>query len=170
MKEVLIDRTFDRKGWVMKPVVRLWAYALLIPLAWVLTAHFGIAINLSQSLPQKVWLIHFSQNPKRGDYVIFKAPQSVGLGENGTVIKQVIGMPGDEVLRIDRDFFINGSYVARAKATSLQQKPLNLGPQGLLAEGQYYVWTPHKDSCDSRYAKMGWITTSQLLGIAYAIW
>ncbi len=169
MKKVLIDRTFERH-WIFKHLGKLWVYALPIALAWVLTTHFGIAINLSQSLPQKVWLIRYSQNPVMGDYVLFKAPISVGLGENGTIIKKVIGVPGDEVLRIDRDFFINGSYVARAKATSLQKEPLNLGPQGLLAEGQYYVWTPHKDSCDSRYAKMGWVSAHQLLGIAYAIW
>ena len=165
MKSVLIDRTCDRK-----PVERLWIYALFIPLAFVLTTHFGIAINLSQSLPQKVWLIRFSKQPARGDYVLFKAPLSVGLGEKGTIIKQVIGMPGDEVLRIGRNFFINGAYVARAKTVSLEKEPLEPGPQGLLAEGQYYVWTPHKDSCDSRYAKMGWIGTDQLLGIAYALW
>lgn len=60
--------------------------------------------------------------------------------------------------------------MARAKAFSLQQEPLEPGPQGLLAEGQYYVWTPHKDSFDSRYAKMGWIDAPQLLGVAYALW
>ena len=169
MKEVLIDRTFERH-WMFKHVGRLWVYALPIALAWVLSTHFGIAINLSHSLPQKVWLIRFSQNPKKGDYVLFKAPLSVGLGEDGTVIKQVIGVPGDTVLRIDRDFFINGSYVAKAKAFSHQQEPLEPGPQGLLTEGQYYVWTPHKDSFDSRYAKMGWIDASQLLGVAYALW
>ncbi|MBP6103523.1 MAG: S26 family signal peptidase [Gammaproteobacteria bacterium] len=169
MKEVLIDRTFER-DWVFKHIGTLWACALPIVLAWVLSTHFGIAFNLSHSLPQKVWLIRLSQNPVRGDYVLFKAPFSVGLGENGTVIKQVIGVPGDEVLRIDRDFFINGSYVARAKAFSRQQEPLEPGPQGLLAEGQYYVWTPHKDSFDSRYAKMGWMDASQLLGVAYALW
>lgn len=170
MKEVLIDRTFEKQYWMFKHLGKLWAYALPIALAWVLTTHFGIAINLSHSLPQKVWLIRYSQNPKKGDYVLFKAPLSVGLGENGTVIKQVIGVPGDEIFRIGQDFFINRVYVARAKTVSLKQDPIEPGPQGLLAEGQYYVWTPHKDSFDSRYAKMGWIDASQLLGVAYALW
>ncbi len=170
MKEVLIDRSFEKPFSFFKNLGQFLTYGSMIALLWFLTTHFGIAINLSQSLPHKVWLIRFSQNPARGDYVLFKAPSSVGLGENGTVIKQVIGVSGDEVLRINRDFFINGSYVASAKAFSLQEEPLEPGPQGLLAEGQYYVWTPHKDSFDSRYAKMGWISTSQLLGVAYALW
>lgn len=170
MKSTWMNQPFEQAPLWRRSPIKNWAYLLLIPLAWMLTSHFGIAINLSESLPQKVWLIRFAATPARGDYVLFKAPLSLGLARDLSLIKQVMGMPGDEVLRLDRDFWINGAYVARAKAYALTGEALKPGPQGLLAEGQYYVWSPHQDSFDSRYAKMGWVARAQLLGVAYAIW
>ena len=70
---------------------RYWS-VLLIPLAWILTDHFGVALNMSQSLPQKVWLVHLKQMPQRGDYVVFRAPLRTGLERGSTVIKQVKGI------------------------------------------------------------------------------
>jgi conjugal transfer pilin signal peptidase TrbI len=78
-------------------------------------------------------------------------------------------MPGDVVTRIDRDFFINGSHVGRAKPFSRQDVPLEPGPTGTLPAGRYYVRAPHPDSLDSRYRLTGWISQSQIIGRAYAL-
>jgi conjugal transfer pilin signal peptidase TrbI len=41
---------------------------------------------------------------------------------------------------------------------------LTLGPTGVIPPGHYFVWTPHRDSLDSRYALTGWIKDAQLQG------
>ncbi len=143
---------------------------LLIPLAWWLTTQIGYAINLTQSFPQKFWLIVYHQQPTRGDYILFKAPIKSSVPAGTTVIKQVMGVPGDSIIRVNQDFFINGQYILTAKKHSLQGKPLKPGPAGILPEKQYYVASLHKDSFDSRYEKMGWITRNQIIGVAYPLW
>ncbi|MBP9728630.1 MAG: S26 family signal peptidase [Gammaproteobacteria bacterium] len=148
---------------------RTWI-VLLIPLAWILTDHFGYAINLSESLPQKVWIVHLHKTPKRGDYIVFRAPLQTGLGHNSTLIKQVRGVPGDVVTNLFGHFFINDEYIAQAKSHSLTGKPLIPGFEGRLKEGEFYVHSPHPDSFDSRYKAMGLIHADTILGVAYALW
>jgi conjugal transfer pilin signal peptidase TrbI len=143
---------------------------LLIPLAWILSNHFGIVINLSKSLPQKVWIIHLHKIPKRGDYVVFKAPPQTGLSPKITLLKQVRGVPGDVVQNLYGHFFINNEYIAQAKSHSLKGEPLEPGFEGRLKEGEYYVHSPHPDSFDSRYAAMGLIHGDTIVGVAYALW
>jgi conjugal transfer pilin signal peptidase TrbI len=148
---------------------RFWPL-FLIPLAWWLTQNIGYSINLTGSLPQKLWLIVFNKQPTRGDYILFKAPVNSEVPAGTTVIKQVLGIPYDMVLRMNQDFFINGQYVVTAKKHSLQGEPLKPGPSGVLPDKQYYVASHHKDSFDSRYEKMGWINASQIIGVAYPLW
>jgi len=148
---------------------RYWPL-LLIPLAFWLGNHFAIVINQTESLPQKVWVMALDQKPKRNDFVAFKPPVNSGLPRNIILHKQVLGVSGDVVTLKGRDFYINENYVATAKTHSLQNEPLMLGPTGILKEGQYYVSTPHQDSFDSRYQKMGWINGDQLLGVLYPLW
>jgi conjugal transfer pilin signal peptidase TrbI len=142
---------------------------LLIFFAWWLTTQVGYAVNVTHSFPQKVWLIVYHQKPARGDYVLFKAPANSGV--DGTpVIKQIIGVPGDSITRVNQDFFINSEYILTAKKHSLQGEPLKPGPSGVLPDKHYYVASHHKDSFDSRYEKMGWIAQSQIIGVAYPLW
>ena len=67
-------------------------------------------------------------------------------------------------------FYINDNYVATAKTHSLKGEPLTPSSEGVLGKGQYYVFTPHKDSFDSRYQKMGWVNQEQIIGVAYPLW
>ncbi len=143
---------------------------LLIPLAFWLGNHFAIVINQTDSLPQKVWVMALDQKPKRNDFVAFKPSLKSDLPRNIILHKQVLGIKGDVVSLKGRDFYINGEFVATAKTHSLTGEPLALGATGTLKEGQYYVSTPHKDSFDSRYQKMGWITADELLGVLYPLW
>lgn len=136
---------------------------------WI-TQHFGYVINLTSSLPQKLFLVSIGKAPTKGDYVVYKAPASTGLQSNMTLTKKVLGVAGDVVTRQDQNFYINGKWVAKAKKYSLKGEALVPGPEGVLPEGHYYVSTEHQDSFDSRYEKMGWVSQNQCLGVAYPIW
>ncbi len=135
-----------------------------------LTQHFGYAINLTSSLPQKLFLVRIGKTPVKGDYVVYKAPASTGLQPNSNLTKKVLGVAGDIVTRQGQDFYINGDWVGLAKKRSLKGEALVPGPEGVLPEGHYYVSTEHQDSFDSRYEKMGWVHQDQCLGVAYPIW
>jgi conjugal transfer pilin signal peptidase TrbI len=144
-------------------------FLLICFLIW-LTTHFGYAINLTDSLPKKYFLVHFNQKPKVCDLIVFRAPSALKLGKELTFTKRVMGVGGDRVTQKNRHFFINDHWVGRAKTHSLKGEPLKTGPTGIIPEGQYYVATEHKDSFDSRYQEMGWITLSQCIGVAYPLW
>lgn len=157
-------------GAFQKSLLKRYWPLLLIPCALLLTEHLGYSINLTSSLPQKFWLIVFKKTPKRGDYILFKPPFKSDVPRGTLVIKQVLGIPGDRVTKINQDFFINDQIVATAKRRSLTGKELVSGPTGILGSGQYYVSTPHVNSFDSRYEKMGWIHKNQIIGVAYPLW
>ena len=103
---------------------------------------------------------------ERDGYVSFTwaggGPYPKGLG----FVKIVKGIPGDVVTVQGRDFYVNGVKVATAKERSLKGQPLDLGPTGIIPPGHYFVWTPHKDSLDSRYQLTGWVKKEQITGRA----
>ena len=85
------------------------------------------------------------------------------------VVKLVAVVAGDTVTRANRDYFVNGVHVGPAKSVSRQGVPLELGPTGVLPAGHYYVRAPHPDSLDSRYRLTGWVSQTQIIGRAYAL-
>lgn len=158
-----------KQAWQRSPLKPYWPL-LLVPLALLLTQTIGYSINLTGSLPQKFWLIVYKKTPRKGDYILFKPLLDAEVPQGTLVIKQVIGLPGDTIIRVEQDFFINNDWIATAKKRSLKGLPLSPGPTGVLAPGQYFVLSHHPDSFDSRYQKMGWIKTNQIIGVAYPLW
>ena len=66
-------------------------------------------------------------------------------------------------------FFVGGRLVATAKLKSRLGEPLALGPTGIIPKGCYFVATGHRDGFDSRYAAIGWICRSRILGVGRAV-
>lgn len=142
---------------------------LIIAMAWGLTTQVGYAVNATHSLPQTLFVVHQKALPKRNQHISFTASeQSKFPGRNLTKI--VKGVPGDEVTVQGQAIFINGNYIATAKTLSQDGQPLAPIRQGTIPKAHYFVWTPHKDSYDSRYQSLGLIHEKDIVGVAYPVW
>jgi len=145
------------------------AYLLLTASCVWFGVHYRFGLNVTESLPYRLFLIHKGELPERGQYMAFRWRGGGPYPAGSTFVKEVAGMPGDEVSRVDRDFFVNGHAMGEAKSISRDGMTLEPGPAGTLPAGAYYVHSPHPDSLDSRYALTGWVSQTQLIGRAYAI-
>ena len=130
-------------------------------------AFFTLAITVTESLPYRVFVvIKGDLNIKRGDYIAWRwaggGPYKAGL----SFVKQVRGMQGDTVTTEGRDFYVNGEHMSTAKPRTRTGEPLALGPTGVIPANHFYVYAPHKDSLDSRFALTGWIPLERVSGRA----
>ena len=151
--------------------LRLWglAYAAAVVGAVWFHSHYALGLTATHSLPGTLFLIERGTIPQRGDYVAFRwaggGPYPMGV----TFIKVLAGQPGDAVTRDGATFVVAGTAIGQAKQLSRRGEPLLPGPTGTLPEGRYFVFAPHPDSLDSRYALTGWIAREQIIGRAHAI-
>lgn len=131
--------------------------------------------NISESLKAWFFIVDTKTLPQKGDYVAFnyydKSNQvyKMGLSEAPQVvfIKQVVGVEGDVVTHQDREIFVNGQSMGIAKPRSKGGRKLDINPfTGAIPKGYYYVYTPHKDSYDSRYADIGLVPVKEVRGKA----
>ena len=137
--------------------ITMLAIALCSP--WYIT-------NIDQSLPGLFYQIERGELPKRNDVAGISVPQNPYYPEGAPFLKIIRGVPGDVVTCDGRRFFINGVYAGEAKEQTQRGNPLTLGPTGVIPPDSYFVWTHHKDSYDSRYGEVGWVTTQHILGTA----
>ena len=144
--------------------LRRWgvAYLAILIAAALFKMNFVFGINSSTSLPHRLFLIHKGSQPARGQYVAFR-------WNSTTFVKILAGVPGDRVVRKERDFFVNGEFVGTAKTHGRSGAALEPAPAGVIPLGRYFVNAPHPDSLDSRYAPPGLIEQSQVVGRAYAL-
>ena len=87
------------------------------------------------------------------------------VGRNWPLLKQIAGLPGDEICRSGVDVSINGKPVATAREGDSMGRALPVW-QGcvLLDEEQVFLLAPHPDSLDGRY--FGVLQRSDLVGVA----
>ena len=163
-----------------------WQYTLPVAVVFVLQLFIRIDVNLTESLPDRVFITvkGMTSNIQRGDYIAFEWPGGGPFPKGFHFVKIVAGLPGDKV-RVDeeRNFYIDKArsgtvlnqvsltenQMGRAKTHSKRGLPLELGPTGVVPAGHFYVYAPHPDSLDSRYALTGWIRQEAILGKTYAI-
>lgn len=162
------------------------------PLVAVFLLQFAIRIdvNYTDSLPDHVFITVKGWNTglKRGDYIAFKFPNENPISpfrKGDHMVKIVGGVAGDTVtMTAERGFSVlspgevaskalaipgsNGT-LGVAKTLSRRGMPLEPGPVGVIPEGSYYVYAPHPDSLDSRYAITGWVHETEIFGRTFAI-
>ncbi|WRD78927.1 S26 family signal peptidase (plasmid) [Sphingobium baderi] len=132
-------------------------------------ATHSLLINLTHSLPNWAFLLEEDRMPARGDYIFFTPPQNAlvraHFGEKAPPFgKLVLGMPGDLVAHSGEVVTINGRPVATMKARTRLGEPLTPGRTGLVPQGCYYAGSAHKDGFDSRYAEIGFVCGTQVIG------
>lgn len=151
----------------------LWAGVATIALANLGVAignRYQFALNETDSLPNWAFFIDKSEkSPLRGQYFEFVAPPNPYYPSGFRFTKHVVGVPGDVVTVQGRAFFINGRSVGTAKPADKAGRPAVMSAPGVIPAGHYFMVTPSQDSLDSRYALIGLIDASRLVGRAYPV-
>ena len=110
----------------------------------------------------------FGTEPKIGDRVLFEPPDSVGSPV--PYLKAVRGLPGMAVtVDADRTVYLDGEPIGHAKTHALDGRPLAAIAPGTIPDGHYFLLGRHPDSHDSRYAEIGLVPCSRILGRAVAL-
>lgn len=125
-----------------------------------------IGLNFTNSLPNYFFVIDKNKAAERNDIVMFSSPEDDAgfIPEGAKFVKVLVGLPGDNVTFKEQKFFINGEFFGEAKTHSLKGKPLEKNHNHKLGADEYFVFTPHKDSFDSRYIYIGYISKEQIIG------
>lgn len=154
-----------------------WSLALLfIPLATLhlvaFTTGTKVSFNSSDSLPNTVFFVEENASFSKGDLVqfLYKSNDKNFFPNNTKMIKKIVGVEGDKIEFKGREFFINGKSYGLAKLKSKRGQDLTKNISKTLGKDEYFVWTPHKDSFDSRYVHMGYISSKQITGTVVEAW
>jgi conjugal transfer pilin signal peptidase TrbI len=139
-----------------------------VGIIYALTTNYKLLINTSYSLDNFAFIVKKNALPQQaGEYIAFNAPSNQLYDK--PFVKIVAGIPGDRLEVRNRVFYINGKEICRAKEYSKTGMPLEIGPTGVLPPGSYFVYSPNKDSYDSRYKNVGWVKSRDIIGIATPI-
>lgn len=157
----------------MKRIGAVWVVAAVLSLAVAggsLAERYSFGVNETESLPNWAFITdHESRRPDRGALVDFIAPENSYYPAGARFVKIVYGVPGDRVEIRGRDFYVAGRFVGRAKERSARGDLADIGPEGIIPADHYFVGTPHVDGFDSRYAAIGWIPRSAIVGLVRPI-
>lgn len=87
------------------------------------------------------------------------------VGRDWPLLKQIAGLPGDEICRTDAAVLINGRVVAEARAVDSRGRALPVW-RGckVLGPDEFFLLTPHPDSLDGRY--FGAMQRTDVVGVA----
>lgn len=100
------------------------------------------------------------KDPKRFDIIVFR--------QNGTkedLIKRVYGLPHETIQIIDGNFYIDGEEIKDVKGLEPPEFAGDANEPITLREGEYFVVGDNREvSIDSRYAEVGIVTSTKIIG------
>lgn len=178
MTRALGASRFDRSvGWLgagarllRGDLHRHWYLFAILALCWVLAAmrlfvhHMPVVpvlFNWTPSLPYRiVYVDYFDRTLGRGDLVVYSFEGRAAERDHPGLahqpfFKRVMGLPGDAVTVSDREVFVNGAPVGRAKTHTFDRRPLEPIEPIVIPPGFLYVQGTSPDSFDSRYRSSG---------------
>ena len=155
----------------------IWGAITVLAVSGAIFASFyRIAFNLTPSMPYTVFLVEKSAplpgTLKRNEIVAWLWPGGMHYGQGALFVKFVKGLPGDRVEGLGkdgRDYYVNGEYLGTAKKVSRYGDRLDANPPGVVPQGHYYLFAPHRDSLDSRYAVTGYVPLGLIVGRAHVL-
>jgi conjugal transfer pilin signal peptidase TrbI len=172
------------KAWgAAHPRVRIAIQALLIialafPLAgWatsLVSQHYSIGLDLQKRtcLPWTAYLIHHAQPARihRGELAGFYPKGKMGPSFEGIlVIKQIAGIPGDELLVKDDVFYVNGRRIGPLDLLAKLQKPSGyFDRRVVIPQGHYLFIGTLPRAYDGRY--LGFVPYRDIVASARALW
>lgn len=108
---------------------------------------------------------YFLHKPNRGDVIVAKTDIPMNAWMNKSVIKRVVGLPGDTVKIDDGVVYINGE---RYYENYLKDDYINWNGEWLVPEEHYFVMGDNRNnSSDSRNENIGAIEFSEIQGKVY---
>ena len=145
------------------------AVMLVLAAIWLAAAS---RVHVNASWSDEAWgyaaFPLFGAAPEIGDRVLFEPPDAVN--SRVPYLKTVRGLPGMAVtVGPDRTVFLDGEPVGRAKTHALDGRTLRAIAPGVIPPGYFYLHADHADSHDSRYAEIGLVPRSRILGRAAAL-
>ncbi len=164
--------------------LQAWWMLSLCVLAVAFGVRYQFTINLTPSLPYSVAIIE-KGNLKlaRGDIAAFTWQGGWPFPAKAELMKRVVGMPGDVVLRLphaDTERYYAWHQVKTPQGVAMPavavrrfsrgHNPLPEGAVGVIPDQQFFMQGDHPDSLDSRYANPGWVRADQLVGKVVWAW
>lgn len=197
MQTVLtLDKVRTYRPIVSRWWARWWPAAVCflgVLLAW--NHYFTLVFNASTSLPFRGFIVlKQERNVHRGDFAAFPWERDRPYPRGLSFVKQVAGVPGDEVIMTaDRRFFVRSQpsstsdipgstesktpvlrAVGKAKTHgsvgNMAGVPLEAGFTGVIPPGYLYMYAWAPDSLDSRYALLGLVRQDKIIGRAVPFW
>ncbi len=172
------------KAWgAAHPRVRIAIQALLIialafPLAgWatsLVSQHYSIGLDLQKRtcLPWTAYLIHHAQPARihRGELAGFYPKGKMGPSFEGIlVIKQIAGIPGDELWVKDDVFYVNGRRIGPLDLLAKLQKPSGYFDRRVVVpDGQYLFIGTLPRAYDGRY--WGFVLYQDIVASVRPLW
>ena len=144
----------------------------LLVFSWVFDPLDRLIWNRTASAPTGLfWL---SEDPfTHGRWVVVSSQSAVAewaetrgyVGKNWPLLKQIAGMPGDEICRAGIEIWINNQLAAIAKPVDSSGRMLPVWEGcSVLRSDEIFLLTPHPASLDGRY--FGPIKQTDLDGVA----
>ncbi len=137
--------------------------------AWALSPWFMVCVNLTNSLPGTVFVVHKDARVGPGDLVAYRWRGGATYPAGALFIKQVVGSSGEMVWQEGQEYWVGAHRVGHAKPHSRAGIRLAPATTGVIGPGEWFVATPSADSLDSRYAVSGNVRQDQVVGKAYAL-
>lgn len=145
-------------------------YLLLLLLQLAFTHYFELAINVSDSLPGTLYVIQKGTQPTKGGYAAFYYRSDFLYHPGSHFLKRVAGQAGDLVTARGNKYHVNGKFVGEARTTTRNGFSIEpLAYTGVIPTGRYYMMADNPYSLDSRYAVVGLVASSQIIGAAYRV-
>ncbi len=177
--------------WDLLLLCWLGVFAHYFALAWVMTdsVHASLALVIKGALAEPGELVvfgysggqiehYYAGNPLHSTQVrlglVRDSGAQAGPAQGDGFVKYLMGVQGDRVEVQGDHVYLTTSRgrfdMGRCKPRSRHGAPLQPIEAQVIPPGYVYVWAPHIDALDSRYAVLGLVPTSAIQGKAVLLW